>query len=208
MSPLLLASLNFNRISDFLPVGAGTSIGFVGTAGDVYEDAWWIQDSREQLRLLGFKVTDLSLNDGETHALSQTCRELDAIFVAGGNTYFLLQQIRIARFDRILADFLERGGLYVGVSAGSIVMCPDIDITAEPDQRAAAPHLTSTAGLGFVPFAVLPHAGTDDQRFIDHHSAVLQRKQTNTPIIRITDDEAIFVDGQGMHVVWMNPSSS
>ena len=44
----------------------------------------------------------------------------DAVYVCGGNTEYLLERINEKGFRNTLLLFIEQGGVYVGVSAGSL----------------------------------------------------------------------------------------
>jgi peptidase E len=45
----------------------------------------------------------------------------DTIYFCGGNTQYLLKRINDTGFNSSIKCFVENGGVYVGVSAGSIV---------------------------------------------------------------------------------------
>ena len=47
--------------------------------------------------------------------------EFDAIYFCGGSSQYLLQRINDTGFNASLKQFVENGGIYIGVSAGSIV---------------------------------------------------------------------------------------
>ncbi|MDR2687515.1 MAG: Type 1 glutamine amidotransferase-like domain-containing protein [Oscillospiraceae bacterium] len=47
--------------------------------------------------------------------------EYDAVYLTGGSPAYLLERINATGFHAVLADWVERGGVYVGVSAGSCV---------------------------------------------------------------------------------------
>ena len=54
----------------------------------------------------------------------------DAIHLSGGNTYTFLHWLRKRRLLAPLRDYVARGGVLIGVSAGSILMTPEISISA------------------------------------------------------------------------------
>jgi peptidase E len=45
----------------------------------------------------------------------------DAVYFCGGNTQYLLKRINDTGFNSSIKCFVENGGVYIGVSAGSIV---------------------------------------------------------------------------------------
>ncbi|MDR2600033.1 MAG: Type 1 glutamine amidotransferase-like domain-containing protein [Oscillospiraceae bacterium] len=47
--------------------------------------------------------------------------DYDAIYFCGGNTEYLLKRINETGFKTPLIEFIENGGVYIGVSAGSII---------------------------------------------------------------------------------------
>ena len=50
----------------------------------------------------------------------------DVIYLCGGDPTYLLRRIREHGFDKELKTFIERGGVVVGVSAGSVIFADDM----------------------------------------------------------------------------------
>jgi len=50
-----------------------------------------------------------------------TINHYTAVFIGGGNTFKLLNEIKESKFDDKIMDFLHRGGLIYGGSAGAII---------------------------------------------------------------------------------------
>lgn len=183
------------------------TFGFVGAAAELSENPFWLNDARAELEGLNLRLREIDLKHGVRAAQwTNELSDLDGIYMAGGNSYHLLKRIRETHFDIAIVEFVNRGGLYVGVSAGAIVCGPDIAVTAEPSQRELVPGLDSTKGLGIVPFATLPHAGSqvENGRFFAHHNNLLQQEAfAKHNIMRITDSEGIVVYDDGSHeLVW------
>ncbi len=80
----------------------------------------------------------------------------DAIYVLGGNTFYLMNKIREFGFDKQIRNAIGKGIPYIGSSAGSIVLGTtlkpakiygDIPVTDRQDYE----------GLGIVGGAIIPH---------------------------------------------------
>ena len=52
----------------------------------------------------------------------------DLVLVYGGNEYHYMYHIRRLGLYPKIRKFVDRDGIYIGVSAGSIIMGPDVDV--------------------------------------------------------------------------------
>lgn len=121
--------------------------------------------------------------------------ETDIIFVSGGNTFHLLDQYRQTGFGDWLTDNLE-SKVYVGVSAGTIIATPTIEIAGLEPRDPNVSNISDLAGLGWVEFEVEPHC--DEARF-----EVVQRyaEKSPNPVYAIDDSSAVQVDGNSVTVI-------
>lgn len=133
-----------------------------------------------------FDIKNKAHND-LTEALDNT----DLVYVTGGNTYCLLEEMKKIDFQKALNIFLEAGGVYMGSSAGSIVMCPDIDFIGDLDDSTKA-SLSSTAALNLVNFSIMPHI--NQPKFHDKFKATLDGLNKGRQIIGLRDDQALLIE--------------
>jgi dipeptidase E len=84
--------------------------------------------------------------------------DCDAIHLSGGNTYYFLHWLRIRNMMDTLIQYVSRGGVLIGVSAGSILMTPDIS-TSELCGDEVMEGETDFSGLKLVDFSFVPHFG-------------------------------------------------
>lgn len=120
----------------------------------------------------------------------------DVIWMAGGNTFYLLHQLRITEFGEFLGRALE-GKVYVGTSAGSIVATPTIAIAAVEPADPNEVGLEDLTGLCLVNFEVSPHTPelvplVSVEKYSQEHSA---------HIFALDDKSAIEINEGDMVVV-------
>ena len=98
---------------------------------------------------LGYEIAGLHMAQDPVAAI----REAEAIAVAGGNTFRLLQELQSLRLLDALRNRVLAGTPYIGWSAGSNLACPTIRTTN--DMPIVWPEHPDA--LGLVPFQINPH---------------------------------------------------
>ena len=157
----------------------------------------WMEKDRQLLYGCGIKtIEDLDLKDKTQNELEKIIADKDIIFVNGGNTFYLLHWIKKSGFDKVLSAFLRRGGLYVGVSAGSYVTCPTIEAaTWKPKDRNLI-KLTDLTALNLVPFLITAHFEEKYRQIVE-----TEAERTNYPILALTDEQAVLIDGKKIKLI-------
>jgi peptidase E len=70
----------------------------------------------------------------------------------------MIKCIRESGFKKVLEEFLERGGVYCGSSAGSYVACPSMEMATWKKPAKFDRHgITDFAGMNLVPFLIVAH---------------------------------------------------
>ena len=150
------------------------------------------------------KVWQVDLVGENKESLYQKLKDVDIIWVNGGNTFFLLDQIRKSGFDQIIDGLLDDDKIYVGVSAGSYVACPT-------NEAAKWKHIDDTEivklqnlnALNLVDFLIIAH-------YEDRYEDAVRNgtKTTKYPIVALTDKQAIVVQGKSCMIVGAGPKFS
>lgn len=168
----------------------GLHAAFIPTAGDHESHTAYLEVSRQQLINLGFKVTNFDLKSDKIEAIEGQ----DIVFVAGGNTYYLLYWMRKSGFADSIAHWLKNGLIYVGESAGSIVAGPDIGLAGwKPFADVNNIKLTDLTGIDIVDFTVSPHYRPDNE---EHVKLICRQKEGfQHKVYCLTDEQAIIVQG-------------
>lgn len=196
MKRLFLASSGLTYIKQFVgSVPRKNRLLFIPTAANSDSDPWWIDKDRDILSKMGFQITEVDIAHADKPTQEQALAQADIVYIAGGNTFYLLQQLRDSGFGQLLIDFVNAGGLYAGVSAGALVAGTDIRPVETMDEPDKAPGLASTEALGFVSIVPIPHS--NDKRV----NALTSKYGKNYQLVYMTDDQAIVVEGDSWQIV-------
>ena len=204
MKNLFLASIARNTLTKFIesldcPPGKLT-VAFIPTAGNILKDNGFVIEDRNKLVDLGFNVIDINLEGKTKNQLLEKMIGIDVIFIAGGNTFYLLQETKKSGFDEIVKSFVKKGGIYIGSSAGTLLAGPSIELAQDIDDQSDAPELKSYDSLALVDFVVLPHY--DDEDFKEKIDQNLQKhKGYRYKTIKISDNQAVAVKGNSFKIV-------
>lgn len=191
MKKLLLTSQFKNMVKELeaiLPKPANElTVAFIPTAADVYEEKPWMYADRDELTKLGLHVFDLSLKDKTKQEIEDALSNVDIIFVAGGNTFYLLDQARKTGFVEIVPKLVEKGVIYIGSSAGSYLTCPTIEAATWKNQDKNIIGMTDFTALSLVPFLLFVH-------YKPEHNDLLKQEipKTKYPVRILKDDQAIL----------------
>lgn len=105
----------------------------------------------------GLNVKLVDLESTESAKLEAVFENIDAVYVKGGNCFYLLNAMRKNGFDHLVKKLLDKGVIYIGESAGAYVACPTIEMAHWKHQDRDIVGLDSLTGLGIVPFLVSVH---------------------------------------------------
>ncbi len=132
----------------FIPTAANVEVG----------DKWWLISDLTKCKELGFKEVDIvDIAAVAKNVWEPRLQNADVIMVGGGNTSYLMSQIKKSGLAKDLPELLKNR-VYVGISAGSMVVSPNLK-EKEMQRLYEEPIVddTTNEGLGFVDFLVVPH---------------------------------------------------
>ena len=178
---------------------AETKVAFIWNANDPYatgESESYVLREKSTFESLGFTDhIDVDLRvPGDLSKLD----DCGVICVGGGNTYYLLKLVRESAFDIKLKEHLSNDKVYVGISAGSIILGTSIE-TAGVGSGADSNDvmLEDLRGLRQAPFMIAPHMSQKEKFSFDQFA----RSRPLRPIIGIEDGMAIICEGDRYRVV-------
>ena len=112
--------------------------------------------------------------------------DYDIIYMMGGNTFYLLDTIHKYNFDKDIISFLEKGKLYIGSSAGSVIMGKSIETSLGYDENSV--DMKDFTGLRFVDGLVIPHSGRKED-FINE-----LKNKTSDKLYTLYDGDGILIN--------------
>lgn len=169
---------------------------YVVTASTPEPDRLYVAHDRKIMDGMGWRVEEVDLAEVLGEALEVALAFCNVVYVQGGNTFYLMKWIRESGFDRVLRPWLERGGLYIGVSAGSIVAGTDMGVAAVAGGDENAVGIEDLQGMKLVDAVIHPHyerQHEDELVFYEREHGIL--------ITRLTDDQAVLVNNDCMEVI-------
>lgn len=201
MTKLLLTSaglINQNIIKNFLqllnkPIYQAKII-FIPTAARSSEELKYVNKSKKKLVDLGIIKKNIKTINLNTPINFNDVKNYDACYVCGGNTFYLLKKIRETNFDKIIKEFINDNKLYVGVSAGSILAGPNIDIAIPFDKNDI--DLKNLTGLNLTKIIVSPHYCKKEKIIIDNF-----KKKSKYKIIPLTDNQALLINNKEVKII-------
>lgn len=169
----------------------GKTVTFIPTASKVEEVIFYVEAGKKALEDLGLIVAELDVATETLEEITATLKKNDFIYVTGGNTFFLLQELKRSGADKLILEEIAKGKLYIGESAGAVILSPNISYIQSMDSVKKATNLTNYDALNLVDFSILPHYNNAPFKEVTQKIvADYAGKPTMRPI---SNQEAIFV---------------
>ena len=200
---LFLASLASETLDLVIPLlpdkPNNLRVAFIPTAADPYGETNmpWMTADHDKLTSMGFSVTNYDLKHKDINTLRKDLSQFQVIFVAGGNTFYLLNEIKKSGFDIVIKELLGKGVVYIGASAGSMILGPDIDHLLKIDHPERFPELTDYTCLGLIQARIVPHFGRG--KYAAVHAELQQT--WGDQILPLRDDQVLVVNGDNIEVI-------
>lgn len=202
MKKLFLAS-SFKDVASLLPGFAkedlkGKTVTFIPTASVPEAVKFYVGAGKKALEKLGLTIDELELTKATAKEISDKLCKNDYIYITGGNTFFLLQELQRTGTDKIIIDQIHSGKLYIGESAGSIIMSPNIEYVKSMDDHKKASDLHEFSALDIVDFYPLPHH--TNFPFKKAVEKIMSEYESELKLYPISNSQAIFVNGENIIV--------
>ena len=163
---------------------AGKTVTFIPTAALPDKLDFHIKYSKELLTEMGLVVDELEISTA-THS--------DIV------TFFLLQEMNRTCAGSLIKTQINAGKLFIGESAGAVVLAPDIEYSKETDNPLAAPLLKTFEALNVIDFYPVPHY--QDESLMDAVERIISKYGAELPLVPFSNSQAILVMGKEKRII-------
>ncbi|WP_323596791.1 Type 1 glutamine amidotransferase-like domain-containing protein [Aliarcobacter butzleri] len=80
--------------ADFEKDLKGKTVTFIPTASKVEKVVFYVNSSKKALQKLGLIIDELDISTASNDEINSKLRNNDFIYITGGNTFFLLQELK------------------------------------------------------------------------------------------------------------------
>jgi len=189
----LSSSVVFDKFKEIVSLKKINKAVIVTTAAEGKDNNQYSQLALSQLKAAGLSKVDFYDLEKDGH---KPLSEYNIIYVCGGNTFKLMKFAKTTGFDKEIKALLKRGGVYIGVSAGSIVLGPSIKIADEINPDKNEVELTDLTGFNIVDFSVFPHYSNDFEEDIKKFEI-----KNNLKVERIDNSHAILIQDNNKFIL-------
>lgn len=199
MQKLFLSS-SFKDVANLFPVFASTdligkTVTFIPTAALHEKMNFYVQSGKKALEKMGLIVDELEISTSKQSEIIRKLQNNDFIYISGGNTFFLLQELQRVGADAIIIEQIKLGKIYIGESAGSIILSPNIEYVKDMDDYKMATDLNTFHALNVIDFYPLPHKNsfpfqkTVEKIISKYEETFVLTPITNSQVILINDND-------------------
>ena len=171
---------------------------FIPTASINEGYTGYVGSARKLFKKMGANLTEIDISKEDFKTIEAVFEETDIIYFTGGNSFFLIDQLRKTGVDKLLKKELKKGKLMIGESAGSVICAPSISYIEIMDEKQEDYSQIDDNGLNLIDFYVLPHYLTSPFKKI---TATILKKFSDLKICPINNHQAIMVNGKESKII-------
>ena len=197
--------MNLFLCSHFSSVGSlikeeidNKKVAFIPTASLHEGYTGYVGSARKLFKKLGASVTEIDISTEAYSTIQAVFEDADVIYFTGGNSFFLMDQLRKTETDELLKKELANGKLMIGESAGAIICAPTIQYIEQMDEKPEDYSQEDNEGLDLIDFYVLPHYLTAPFKKITER---IMAEFSDLNICAINNHQAIIVNDEGSKVI-------
>lgn len=172
-------------------------IGFVPTAANVEPGKKdWFFEQIFDLNKFGYTNIDFIDFSASGFNWKERLNACDVVYVSGGNTFHLLNETKKHGFDAWVRENIENK-IYLGTSAGSILVTPTIAIASVEPADTNYAGITDLTAINLVNFELSPHSPEQLSFEINENYA----KTISNKLYAIDDNTAIKIVDSNVEII-------
>lgn len=183
-----VSQVNLSKSLLYIPIALKRAISYVSC----FE---WINSTLNPLGVQNIVMwTDLS------NKSIKDLNQFSAVYIGGGNTFSLLNDLRNFGFDEVLKEYVENKGVVYGGSAGAIVLGSNIMTCAHMDSNIL--NSQDFDGLNLIGnYSIWCHYQMENDHLIKSYM-----NEYNKPVIALSEETGICLCADGFKVIGNAPA--
>lgn len=183
-------------------LGSDPSLLFIPLAGDPRNFADGLSRIQETFSTIEFEKIEMCLDLSTLNW--EYLKNFDAIYIDGGNTFTLMEEIRNTHFYELLHRFLHHGGVVNGDSAGAIILGSHLETAhfgETPDENEA--EVISYQGLNLLgQYAIHCHYQESEKEEVQEFVS-----EFGFPVIALHENTAVAIIDHELRVIGEAPAT-
>ncbi len=164
-------------------------LAYITTAGKGNVNKEYLEIHKRLLEKEGYDFEELDIEGKNENELRKLLENKNAIYVEGGNTFYLLKAVRESGFDKVIKELIKKGVPYIGSSAGSYIVCPTIEMATWKPKQKDRFGMTDFTALNLVPFLLTAHYTSEMENILKDK---ISKTKYQTRILQ--DGQAVLVE--------------
>jgi peptidase E len=147
----------------------------------------YLEETKQRLIRTGFSSKNLATYDLSSSNPPPSINNYDVLMIFSGNHFHYMKRIRELGLVQGIRDFIEREGVYIGVSGGSVMMSPDMDDGLSMTKNDIG--LEDLSGFGYINFYIVSHWDWRE----DKKEMLTYSWESEKRMVPLTDRQGILV---------------
>jgi dipeptidase E len=173
-------------------------LAYITTAAKKARNKEFFELDKDLLKNSDLDYKEFDIAEKSQNEIREFLKDKNAVYIEGGNPFYLLKMVRESGFGKIIEELINKGVAYFGVSAGSYIACPTIEVAdwKKPGEEKERFGVTDLTALNLVPFLIKAHYKPAQKEFLREKIA-----SARYPVKVLEDGQALFIQGEEVKLV-------
>ncbi len=183
-----------NLVGEFLKDIPEKEITFIPTASNTEDYKEYVDEAKQVFLELGFSLNIVDISKKEKDELEKILENTKILYISGGNTFYLLQELKHGKILDTIKDRISDGMIYMGESAGAMITSKNIEYSQIMDNKEIATDLDNYEALDITDFYILPH--NNEFPFAESTKETIRVYGNKLNLLPLSNSEAVLIDGK------------